>query len=120
SITPQFIQPTTPPTIFTLITPIMMLPKTLNWWKHRFLTILINFNTVIMKNLKAKSIWVLFLTTSIFAGLSSCSNNDDDSDRSATPPTISSVSKAEEGPLSPTNNGYANNMYIIQGSGFAS
>ncbi|WP_194766864.1 IPT/TIG domain-containing protein [Tamlana sp. I1] len=51
-------------------------------------------------------------------GLVSCSSNDDVNDSSNTPPVINTVSLAEEGDLTPTDVGYANNMYIIQGSGF--
>lgn len=57
------------------------------------------------------------------AGLTSCSS-DDDSNSSSAPPTITSVSASvdEDGQptdLTPTTVGYANNMYVIQGSGFS-
>ncbi|MCZ8196927.1 MAG: hypothetical protein O9267_04915 [Flavobacterium sp.] len=54
----------------------------------------------------------------------SCSN-DDNANSSSNPPTITSVSASadEEGQplaLTPTSVGYANNVYIINGSGFSS
>lgn len=58
----------------------------------------------------------------LISSFTSCS--DDDSANSSNPPVINSVSASvgEDGqpvPLTPTNIGYANNVYIIQGSGFA-
>lgn len=72
-----------------------------------------------MKNLKTKYILSFFIMVSIFVSfLSSCSNDDISTTESAPPPNINTVSRAEAGDLTPTNVGYANNMYIIQGSGF--
>ncbi|MBO0343450.1 MAG: IPT/TIG domain-containing protein [Bacteroidota bacterium] len=71
-----------------------------------------------MKNSKIKYKLALYLMASIFIGIvSSCSTNDTD-DALTAAPVITSVSKAEEGDLAPTSIGYANNMYIIRGSGF--
>ncbi|GGK22375.1 hypothetical protein GCM10007962_15680 [Yeosuana aromativorans] len=75
---------------------------------------------MIMKNLKTKNILAFFIMLSIVVGsLSSCST-DDNSSSSFAPPVINSVSRAQEGDLTPTTVGYANNMYIIRGSGFLS
>lgn len=59
-----------------------------------------------------------FVTISVFMLTSCSSDNDNDSSESA--PIITSVSRAEAGELTPTTIGYANNMYIIKGSGFSS
>lgn len=73
-----------------------------------------------MKNLKIKNILALFIMVSIVvSSLSSCSTEDSNSSPFAAP-VINSVSKAKEGDLTPTNVGYANNMYVIKGSGFTS
>ncbi|WNH09315.1 hypothetical protein [Thalassobellus suaedae] len=73
-----------------------------------------------MKNLKIKNILYFFIMASIVvSSLSSCSTDDNDS-ASFVSPVINSVSKAEEGDLTPTNVGYANNMYVIKGAGFTS
>ncbi|WNH11337.1 IPT/TIG domain-containing protein [Thalassobellus suaedae] len=73
-----------------------------------------------MKNLKIKNILAFFIMASIVvSSLSSCSTDDNDS-ASFVSPVINSVSKAEEGDLTPTNVGYANNMYVIKGAGFTS
>ncbi len=72
-----------------------------------------------MKNLKIKYLLGLFTIASIFGGLlSSCSN--DNSSSSSTKLAITSVSKAVAGTLAPATQGFANNMYIIQGTGLLS
>tara|TARA_R110002050_G_scaffold171113_2_gene303120 strand:- start:38038 stop:39072 length:1035 start_codon:yes stop_codon:yes gene_type:complete len=71
-----------------------------------------------MKNLKIQYVLSFFTIASIFVSfLSSCSNDESDS-ISFDSPIINTVSRAEAGSLTPTTIGYANNMYIIQGSGF--
>lgn len=55
---------------------------------------------------------------SIFISLLSSCTNDDNNDSAL--PVITSVSKAEEGDLTPTTLGQPNNMYIIQGTGLSS
>jgi hypothetical protein len=70
-----------------------------------------------MKNLKAKYIYP-FLTLFLMASmLFSCSS--DDNEGSSGTLTIDSVSKAGEGELVPTTFGSPKNVYVIQGSGFA-
>jgi hypothetical protein len=75
-----------------------------------------------MKNLKLTAFYSIFaLVISMFA-LSSCSNDDNGS--SGNPPVIDRVSATvdEDGqpvPLESTNVGFANNVYVIQGSGFS-
>lgn len=73
-----------------------------------------------MKTLKIKYLlhYLMLVTIGIFA-LTSCSSDDNDS-TSESAPVITSVSKAEAGDLIPITVGYANNMYIIKGSGFSS
>lgn len=72
-----------------------------------------------MKNLNIKYVLSLFTMASMFVGfLSSCSEDDSSSESFGPPPVVSSVSIAEAGDLIATNIGYANNMYIIKGSGF--
>ena len=76
-----------------------------------------------MKKNNFKNIGRLFLTLFIaVAFLSSC--NNDDNGTSNQPPVINSVSASvdqsgQPAPLTPTTIGYANNLYIIQGSGFS-
>lgn len=75
-----------------------------------------------MKNLKRNGIVVILLLMLSFFGLSSCS--DDDSAATGTqPPVITSVNATlidgVPSDLSPVTQGYANNMYIIRGTGFS-
>jgi hypothetical protein len=70
-----------------------------------------------MKNLKKKNIFSYFIVLSTFIGmLYSCANDNDSSESNTL--VVNSVSLAQEGDLIPIKQGYANNMYIIQGSGF--
>lgn len=74
-----------------------------------------------MKNLKFINFYSIFLFVISSITLSSCSN--DDSSSSGKPPVIEKVSASvnEDGQptaLEPTTVGYANNMYVVQGSGF--
>ena len=70
-----------------------------------------------MKNLKTKYILGFIITVSIFLNtLSSCSN---DESNGSSGPVISSVSPSVEGVLVPSTKGDPKNVYIIQGSGFA-
>lgn len=72
-----------------------------------------------MKNFKTKYLLSFLMMASIFVSvLSSCDDNSTDSG-SASGPKIESVSLAEEGDLTPVTQGYANNMYILQGTGFS-
>ena len=64
-----------------------------------------------------KPLMLVFMFVSL---LSSCSDEEENDMVSSGPPVIESVSRAEAGDLTPITIGYANNMYIIQGSGFAS
>lgn len=74
-----------------------------------------------MKTRNIKNALAYALLAFLFAGsLVSCSSDDDATSSGLTPPVINTVSRAEEGPLVPTDVGYANNMYVIQGSGFLS
>ncbi|VXC08213.1 conserved exported hypothetical protein [Flavobacterium sp. 9AF] len=66
-----------------------------------------------MKKLNFKFLLLLF-SLSIFI---SCS--EDDSNNGKNPPIIDNVSLASDPDLNPVTQGYANNMYIIQGSGFS-
>lgn len=73
--------------------------------------------------MKKFSISMMFIALFTMAGLTSCSS-DDDAGSSSAAPVINSVSASvnEDGQptdLTPTNVGYANNMYVIQGSGFS-
>ena len=68
-----------------------------------------------MKNLKTKYFLGILLLAQIFL---SCSN-DTTSSSSSSALAITSVSKSEAGTLTATSQGYANNMYIIQGTGFS-
>lgn len=70
-----------------------------------------------MKKLVKKSRILLLVLISITLG-QSCSDNDNNS-FSTSAPVINNVSKADDPDLVPINQGYANNMYIIQGSGFS-
>jgi len=77
-----------------------------------------------MKNIKIKKINVLlaFIFSSFL--LFSCSN-DDDKNSSSAPPVITSVAAAVNADgtpsdLTPITQGFANNLYIIRGSGFSS
>lgn len=75
-----------------------------------------------MKNLKRNGIIVILLLVLSFFGLSSCS--DDDSAATGTqPPVITSVNATlvdgVASDLSPVTQGYANNMYIIRGTGLS-
>ena len=74
-----------------------------------------------MKKLKMKFLSGLFAVVTMF-GMVSCSEDNDSN--SAAPPVINSVSAsvdAEGMPvdLTPVTQGYADNVYIIQGSGFS-
>ena len=74
-----------------------------------------------MKNFKIKYLFQFLLLTSIVTSFISCS--DDDNSSQGTAPVIESVSAAVDidgNPveLTPTTIGYADNVYIIQGSGF--
>ncbi|GEP50926.1 hypothetical protein FNO01nite_15980 [Flavobacterium noncentrifugens] len=77
-----------------------------------------------MKSLKISGIGILLLLLS-FLSLNSCSDDDSKTNVGA-PPVISSVSAStvdDNGnptALTPVNLGYANNYYIISGSGFTS
>lgn len=77
-----------------------------------------------MKKLKINNLnWILALVIIVFA-FSSCSD-DDQGNGSGNPPIIESVSPTlnSDGqviPLEPTVVGFANNTYLIQGSGFSS
>lgn len=76
-----------------------------------------------MKNFKISGIGLLLVWLSFFS-LSSCNDDDNAADPFA-PPMITSVSASadEDGnplPLEPTELGFANNVYIIHGSGFTS
>lgn len=74
-----------------------------------------------MKNLKTRSILSYFMVASIFITFfSSCSEDGNSNETLGSAPVINTVSRAEAGSLAATNIGYANNMYIIQGSGFSS
>lgn len=85
----------------------------------QFPILLNNINKKTMKNLKIKYLLGLFIIASILGGLmSSCSS--DNSASSSTKLAVTSVSKAEAGTLTPITQGYANNMYIIQGTGLGS
>lgn len=73
-----------------------------------------------MKNFKKQNIIKPFIVVFMFIGLiTSCSEEDESEIVSSGPPVIESVSRAEDGDLTPTTIGYANNMYIIQGSGLS-
>ena len=73
---------------------------------------------MIMKKLKIKYLLSFLMMATIFISvLSSCSNDDNGTASSAL--TIESVSKSEAGDLVPTAVGFANNVYIIKGSGFS-
>jgi len=67
-----------------------------------------------MKNFKFKLLILVFS----LAIITSCSN--DDTNNGKNPPIINSVSPADDPDLQPVTQGYANNMYVIQGSGFSS
>lgn len=76
-----------------------------------------------MKSLKIINYYSIFIFVMSMLALSSC-NSDDDNGSSDQPPVIQKVSASvnEDGQptaLEPTNIGYANNMYVIQGSGFS-
>ena len=72
-----------------------------------------------MKNIKIKYLLSLLVMSSVMITvLSSCSNDDSGDTSSAL--AIESVSKAEAGDLVATEVGFANNVYIIKGSGFSS
>jgi len=76
-----------------------------------------------MKNFKMKHLFHFLLFTSIVSSFISCSD-DESSSSSKKAPVIESVSASvdEDGnaiDLTPITIGYANNMYIIQGSGFS-
>ena len=75
-----------------------------------------------MKNFKIKYLFHFLLFTSIVTSIISCSDDEGSSSQGA--PVIESVSAAVDidgNPveLTPTTVGYADNVYIIQGSGFA-
>lgn len=75
-----------------------------------------------MKNLKNISIGTFLVLMLSFLGLSSCSN--DDSSASTAAPIIESVTttmdeNGQPSALEPISVGYADNMYIIRGKGFA-
>jgi hypothetical protein len=76
-----------------------------------------------MKRIKNFNLsWILSSLVFVFA-FTSC-NEDDGSNGSGTPPVVESVSptlgeNSEVIPLEPTLIGYANNTYLIQGSGFS-
>lgn len=71
-----------------------------------------------MKNFKIKYLLSFLMMASIFVNvLSSCTNDGSGSESSGVL-AVESVSKAVGGDLTPTTVGFANNMYIIQGSGF--
>lgn len=70
-----------------------------------------------MKNIKTKYLLGLFAIATLFGGVFSSCSNDDNASTTA-PLAITSVSKAVSGDLTAVNFGYANNMYIIAGSGF--
>ncbi|QCX37644.1 hypothetical protein FF125_04045 [Aureibaculum algae] len=73
-----------------------------------------------MKKFKIKDIFSFLIIVSIFVGtLTSCTSDDSESINSSAPPVINNVSIASAGDLVPTTVGYANNVYIIQGSGFS-
>ena len=74
-----------------------------------------------MKKFKKQNLIKPLMLVFMFVGLlSSCSEEEENDMVSSGPPVIESVSRAEAGDLTPITIGYANNMYIIQGSGFAS
>lgn len=75
-----------------------------------------------MKNFKIKYLFTFLLFTSLVTSFVSCS--DDESSSSKKAPVIESVSASVDidgNPIDlvPTTIGYADNVYIIQGSGFA-
>ncbi|WKL43722.1 IPT/TIG domain-containing protein [Flavobacterium sp. ZE23DGlu08] len=72
-----------------------------------------------MKKLKIKYLLSFLMIASIFSVLSSCSNDDNNGSASSVL-AIESVSKSEAGDLVATDFGFANNVYIIKGSGFSS
>ncbi|WP_117881624.1 hypothetical protein [Aureibaculum luteum] len=73
-----------------------------------------------MKKFKIKDIFSFLIIVSILVGtLTSCTSDDSESINSSAPPVINNVSIASAGDLVPTTVGYANNVYIIQGSGFS-
>lgn len=68
-----------------------------------------------MKKIKINYVWSLFLLASLASGLSGCSSDDN----GGAAPMIESVSAAADEVLTPVTVGYADNLYIIHGSGFA-
>jgi hypothetical protein len=71
-----------------------------------------------MKNLKIKYLLPFFSMVLLVLGVfSSCEDNNASS--ASGPLLITSVAKSEEGDLVPVTQGYANNIYIINGSGFS-
>ncbi len=73
-----------------------------------------------MKKFKKQNIIKPFILVFIFVGLMSSCSDDENVGFSSEPPVIDYVSRAEAGDLTSITVGYANNMYIIQGSGFVS
>ncbi|WP_298155715.1 IPT/TIG domain-containing protein [Flavobacterium sp.] len=71
-----------------------------------------------MKNFKFKKLFGLFFLAALLVSFSGCSSSDDEG--SGNPPTIESVSAAADTELAPITIGYADNVYIIRGSGFTS
>lgn len=71
-----------------------------------------------MKNFKLRTYCNLLLLFFSFLAIMSCS--DDDSNTGENLPVINKVSLATDPDLESITQGYANNMYIIQGSGFSS
>lgn len=69
-----------------------------------------------MKNFKITSCFKLLVLFFSLSVLTSCSDDTD----TGTPPIIDKVSLATDTDLQPITQGYANNMYIVQGSGFSS
>lgn len=70
-----------------------------------------------MKNLKIKYLLSSFIIASIFLyAFSSCSNDDSNG---SSQPVINSVSPSVEGDLVPVTVGKPKNVYVIEGSGFA-
>ncbi|WP_298307120.1 IPT/TIG domain-containing protein [Flavobacterium sp.] len=75
-----------------------------------------------MKNFKFKSILYLLIVSFATSLFLACSNNDDDNGSTA-PPVITSVAASvnpdgSPSDLTPVTQGFANNLYIIRGSGF--
>lgn len=73
-----------------------------------------------MKNSKTKLIISFLLIATLFIGVFTSCTNDDSSSSASSTLAIKSVSRAVAGELVPVTQGFANNAYIIEGSGFLS